>query len=208
MLKSWDATIDGWPVYPMVNQEDRRDSQPSEGVDFASLIYQEGDRIYNFAYRLAGNSSDASDLVQEAFSRAFSARHRYVPGRSFATWVMSILHNIFIDGIRRYDKKHVVSMDAPLSDQERGGWADVLPGRDPDPLESIARKEDGDLVQDALNDLSPDHRVVVVMCDVEHMTYEEIAGVVGCPVGTVRSRLHQGRLLLKKTFEGLRGNGI
>lgn len=188
-----------------------RSAFPEEGSgtmdagDFSILLRRHGDRVYNFAYRLAGNAADASDLVQEAWVRAFAARLRYDPAQAFDTWVMSILHHLFIDGRRRYEKRHVVSLDAPILEERGREWSDLLPGKDPDPCSIAVGHEAGDLAQRALSVLAPDHRAVVVLCDVEGLTYEEAAAVVGCPVGTVRSRLHHGRTLLRRAFQQFGG---
>ncbi|MEQ1920447.1 MAG: sigma-70 family RNA polymerase sigma factor, partial [Elusimicrobiota bacterium] len=80
---------------------------------FADLLRQAGDKAYNFAYRLAGNEQDARDLVQEAFARALEHAGSYDPSRAFDSWLLRILHNIFLDGVRRLTYRRTVSLDAP-----------------------------------------------------------------------------------------------
>jgi RNA polymerase sigma-70 factor (ECF subfamily) len=176
-----------------------------EDADFQELFRRHGDRLYNFAFRLSGNDQDAADLVQEAFTRAFKNLDRYDRARPFETWMFRILYNIHLDEVRRYEKKHVVSLDAPVTAEETGQWADLLAGGDPDPMEESLRRENDVRVQKALNTLSADYRAAVMMCDVEEMSYEEIARVMDCPVGTVRSRIHQGRTLLRDAFKEKEG---
>src|SRR6185436_16627490 len=100
------------------------------GVDYETLLQRCADKAYNFAFRLTGNDPDAQDLVQEAFARAFEHRDRYDPSRPFEAWVNRILHNVFLDGVRKYEHKHKVSLDAPPPSNEDGSWAEVLPGKD------------------------------------------------------------------------------
>jgi len=165
-------------------------------------VRRHGDKAYNFAYRLSGNESDARDLVQEAFSRAFEHRDRYDSSRPFEAWLIRILHNIYLDGVRRYEKSHVVSIDAP-SPIEDAGWEEILPSPDSEPIDAAIQKERDHMVQNALKRLPVHYRTAVTLCDIEGLSYERIGQVMACPVGTVRSRIHQGRLMLKKTFQEL-----
>jgi RNA polymerase sigma-70 factor (ECF subfamily) len=173
---------------------------------FAGLIARAGDKAYNFAYRLAGNEADAKDLVQEAFSRALEHSGSYDPSRPFDSWLLRILHNIFLDSMRRHSHTRTVSLDAP-SPVEDAGWADLLPTEDPSPTDELVRKESLDLLQKALARLPTTYRSAVALCDIEGLAYEEIAAVMEVPVGTVRSRIHQGRVLLRKAYEQLERSG-
>ena len=173
---------------------------------FAGLIARAGDKAYNFAYRLAGNEPDARDLVQEAFSRAFEHSESYDPARPFDSWLLRILHNIFLDSMRRHSHTRTVSLDAPAP-VEDAGWADLLPAEEPSPSDALVRKESVDLLQKALARLPGTYRSAVALCDIEGLAYEEIAVVMAIPVGTVRSRIHQGRVLLRKAYEELERSG-
>jgi RNA polymerase sigma-70 factor (ECF subfamily) len=168
-----------------------------DAEQFRVLLDRHGDKVYNFAWRIAGNEADAQDLVQEAFARAFTHRNRFDPAKPFDAWVCRILHNCFLDNVRRYEHRRTVSYDAPT---EETSFIDALPGRDPNPLTHLMDNEQKDFVQKALDALPPIYRTVVVLCDLEKYTYETAAEILDCPVGTVRSRLHEGRRLLKKTF--------
>jgi RNA polymerase sigma-70 factor (ECF subfamily) len=173
---------------------------------FAGLIAQAGDKAYNFAYRLAGNEPDARDLVQEAFSRALEHAGAYDPTRPFDSWLMRILHNVFLDSMRRHSHSRTVSLDAPAP-VEDAGWADLLPEDEPSPADELILKESLDLLQRALARLPITYRSAIALCDIEGMSYEEIAQVMAIPVGTVRSRIHQGRVLLRKAYEELERSG-
>jgi RNA polymerase sigma-70 factor (ECF subfamily) len=174
---------------------------------FRVLMSRHADKIHNFAWRLAGNDADAADLAQEAFVRAFDHRDQYDLSRPFDAWVGRILHNLFIDHTRRYEKKNVVSYDAPILEGTRG-LMDTFAESDPDPLAHALEREDDVLLQKALSHLPPDTRSALTLCDVEGRSYEEIADIMDCPIGTVRSRLHHGRRMFRRAFESLRTGAL
>jgi len=178
------------------------DRNPSLAPDFGSLIRRHAEKAYNFAYRLAGNEQDARDLVQEAFTHALGNFGKYDPSRPFEPWFNRILKNIFLDGMRKYERKHTFSLDGP-SPVEDVTWEQIIPGKDGSPAEEVAKHETHAMVQKALNSLPTLYRTAVILCDVEQYSYERIAAILECPLGTVRSRIHQGRVLLKKEFEKL-----
>lgn len=173
---------------------------------FADLLRQAGDKAYNFAYRLAGNEQDARDLVQEAFVRAFESIGSYDPNRSFDSWLMRILHNVFLDGVRRLSHRYTVSLDAPAP-VEDSSWEEILPALERSAADELIRRDSVDLVQKALNLLPPHYKAAVVLCDVEGLPYEDIARIMDVPVGTIRSRIHQGRVLARKAYEELERSG-
>jgi RNA polymerase sigma-70 factor (ECF subfamily) len=148
-----------------------------------------GRKIYNFAYRLCGNADDASDLVQEVLLRVNRSLSTYTPG-SFDGWLWRITRNAFIDDVRRRQRRPTV----PLPDQpdRMANWSA------PDPDSVLASIQLGEDVQKALLDIPYEFREAVVMCDVLGFTYEEIASAVESPIGTVRSRIHRGRKLLRE----------
>ena len=173
---------------------------------FLEMIRRHGDKAYNFAYRLTGNDADASDLVQEAFTRAFKNRDRYDPGRPFESWMFKIMQNIFLDAVRRKENQGKVSLDAPTP----GGsstWGELLAGTDPNPADAAAREETDSHLQRALATLPIHYRTAVTLNDIEQLTYEEMGRIMDCPIGTVRSRVHQGRVLLRRAFEALQHGG-
>jgi len=169
---------------------------------FAVLIRKYGDKAYHFAYRLAGNEQDARDLVQEAFTHAFRHFAKYDQSRPFEPWLNRILKNIYLDGVRRYEQKHKVSLDGP-SPVEDAPWEHIIPGDDSTPDEELDRMETHEIVVKALQSLPIQYRMAVSLCDVEKYSYERISQILGCPIGTVRSRIHQGRLLMRRAFEKL-----
>ncbi|MGZ6791940.1 MAG: RNA polymerase sigma factor SigE [Mycobacteriales bacterium] len=144
-------------------------------------------RVYRLAYRLTGNRHDAEDLTQEVFVRVFRSLSSYTPG-TFEGWLHRITTNLFLDLVRRRAR---IRFDALPDDAER------LPGRELSPQQAYDEAHlDGD-VQAALDALPPDFRAAVVLCDLEGLSYEEIADALGIKIGTVRSRIHRGRSQLR-----------
>ena len=141
--------------------------------------------MYTVAYRLAGNDEDAQDLVQESLIRVKRGLERYEPG-SLQGWLARIVTNVFLDEVRRRRRRPT---DALPDDPER-----VLP---PSPGADEVSTQLSDDIQAALAALPDEFRVPVVLCDVADQSYEQIAASLGVPVGTVRSRLHRGRRMLR-----------
>jgi len=187
----------------MANSSPDREPCP----DFETLLQRCADKAYNFALRLSGNDQDARDIVQEAFTRAFEHKSSYDPSRPFEAWLNRILHNIFLDGVRRYEHKHKVSLDAPPPTENETSWSDVLPGKDSEPMDFMIRSEEEKMVQAGLLMLPIHYRSAVTLFDIEGLSYEEIARMMDIPIGTVCSRIYQGRTLLKKIILRLQGHG-
>ena len=146
-----------------------------------------GRKIYNFAYRLTGNPDDAADLVQEVLLRVRKGLASYTPG-SFEGWLWRITRNAFLDSVRKKKRRPT----SPLPDNDRSS---LLTSPSPDEvLASVRLSED---IQAALLKLPIDFRECVVLCDVVGLSYEEIAQAVDAPIGTVRSRIHRGRKVLR-----------
>lgn len=152
------------------------------------LVREHGDRIFRLAYRLTGNRQDAEDLSQEAFVRAFKGLDQYTPG-TMGGWLHRITTNLFLDSARRRSK---IRFDRFAEDAE-----DRLPGTTPGPERGFEFNNLDVDVQKALKALPPDFRAAIVLCDLEGYSYEEVAQVLGVKLGTVRSRIHRGRAMLR-----------
>jgi len=165
---------------------------PSAGApSWEQIVTDHSARVYRLAYRLTGNRHDAEDLTQEVFVRVFRSLHTYTPG-TMEGWLHRITTNLFLDQARR---KQRIRFDA-LSDEAAGRLHSKLPTPD---IAQLDRMFDAD-VEAALASLAPDFRAAVVLCDVEGLTYEEIADVLGLKLGTVRSRIHRGRAQLRSAL--------
>ena len=155
------------------------------------IVEQHSARVYRLAYRLTGNPHDAEDLTHDVFIRVFRSLHSYRPG-TFEGWLHRITTNVFLDKMRR---KQRIRFDA-LSDES----AARLPSRELGPESTYDATHFDDDVQRALDALSPEFRAAVVLCDIEGLSYEEIAATLGIKLGTVRSRIHRGRAQLREAL--------
>ena len=162
---------------------------PTEGVPtWDEIVEQHSDRVYRLAYRLTGNRQDAEDLTQEVFVRVFRSLDTYTPG-TFEGWLHRITTNLFLDQARR---KQRIRFDA-LSDERAARLRSAAAAPD----DHYADRTFDDDIEQALATLPPDFRAAVVLCDVEGLTYDEIAEILDAKLGTVRSRIHRGRAMLR-----------
>lgn len=151
------------------------------------LVREHADRVYRLAYRLSGNQHDAEDLTQETFIRVFRSLSNYRPG-TFEGWLHRITTNLFLDMVRRRNK---IRMEALPEEYDR------VPGDTPDPQQIFHDANLDPSLQQALDALPPEFRAAVVLCDIEGLSYEEIATTLGVKLGTVRSRIHRGRQAIR-----------
>jgi RNA polymerase sigma-70 factor (ECF subfamily) len=154
------------------------------------VVRDHGTRVYRLAYRLTGNAHDAEDLTQDVFVRVFRSLADYTPG-TFEGWLHRITTNLFLDRMRRQQK---IRFDALPDDPER------LAGREASPEAVYAESHLDADIEGALAALPPDFRAAVVLCDIEQLSYEEIAQTLGVKLGTVRSRISRGRAMLRQTL--------
>ena len=156
------------------------------------VVREHSARVYRLAYRLTGNVPDAEDLTQEVFVRVFRSLSTYTPG-TFEGWLHRITTNLFLDMARRKQRIRFEGLG-----EEAAGR---LSGDEPTPAQAFdARHLDGD-VQQAIAALAPEYRAAVVLCDIEGLSYEEVADTLGVKLGTVRSRIHRGRAQLRVALE-------
>ena len=144
------------------------------------------DALYGFALALCRDAGEAEDLVQETYLRALRARNKAEPGEGLRSWMFAILHNVWRNDVRR---RRPVAYDGDI---------DGLPSSDADPLQFVDRKQSGNRLLAAIDALPGAFREVIVLRCVEGFSYREMAEIVGCPAGTVMSRLARARALLKR----------
>jgi RNA polymerase sigma-70 factor (ECF subfamily) len=172
--------------------------------EFDRLVQRYHKQAYNIAYRLTGNHSDAEDLTQEAFLRAFRFFDNYRRDLPFENWLYRIMSNLFVDELRRRPKARVQSLDAPVGNDatsESNAFLEIPDTRE-NPERVVLHEELDEQIQKALASLPPDFRMTVILADIEGMSYEEISETMRCSLGTVRSRLHRGRKLLRGKLAG------
>lgn len=165
------------------------------------IIYQ--DRVYSHCQHLSGNPDDAQDLAQDVFVRAFKGIGSFRNDADFGTWLHRIAVNLWINFSSRNKKIVAFSLDEPLPTRE-GEVSRELAADDESPQEKVERSEFNAMVGGALNRLSPEYRTVLVLREMEGYNYDEIAALLDCSLGTVKSRINRGRKALKKELEKLR----
>ena len=158
------------------------------------------DGLYALAWRLTKNTSEAEDLVQDAFVKALRAKDQFQPGTNLKAWLCRILTNAFINRYRRGGLERTV-LDGPDADPLADGWissSSMRNLRDPE-TSALLPIVEGE-IRAAVDALPPEFRLAIILCDLEEFSYEEIAKIMGCPIGTVMSRLHRGRKILQKSL--------
>jgi RNA polymerase sigma-70 factor (ECF subfamily) len=182
------APPNGGAAQPAASLPDLPESMTAEPAGWVPPTWEDvvrahSTRVYRLAYRLTGNQHDAEDLTQEVFVRVFRSLSDYTPG-TFEGWLHRITVNLFLDGARRRQR---IRFEALPDDVER------VAGREPTPAQVYDDRHLDPEIQQALDTLPADFRAAVVLCDIEGLSYEEIAATLGVKLGTVRSRIHRGR---------------
>lgn len=163
-------------------------------------------KVFNMAYRLAGNRPDAEDLTQEAFFRAYRSFQDYEGDRPFENWIFRIVTRLFLDLLRsRRRRIKAVSFDAPL--QREGGDETLffdMADEGPSPEQEALQGSFSEDLQTILNSLTAQQRLLITLADIEGVPYKEIADMLEKPVGTIRSRLHRTHKLIRARLEQIR----
>lgn len=176
----------------MLDNDTKRRERVFE-VEFLPQI----DALYNFAFHLTFNEDDANDLVQETYLKAFRFIDSYHEGTNAKAWLFKILKNAFINHYRKksnrptkVDYEEIVTFQNAENDTNFSSYMDLR--------EEMFQGMMGDEVTNAINSLPVDFRTVILLCDIERFKYEEISKIIDIPIGTVRSRLHRARNMLKE----------
>jgi RNA polymerase sigma-70 factor, ECF subfamily len=179
----------------------REPAAHGDHAEFEKLVERTQRQAYNMAYRMTGNRDDAEDLTQEAYLRAYRSFATYNRQLPFESWFFRILSNLFIDLMRRRPKLKPLSLDQPVGEEENDdNMLLQIPDEQANPERNLMDQVMDEKLQNALNGLPEAFRAAVLLCDVEGKTYEEIAQIMGSSIGTVRSRIHRGRTLLRKAM--------
>lgn len=173
-----------------------KNSQNGDAGAFEELVILYQDRVYGLSYRLTGNAHDAQDLAQETFVKAYLGLKGFRSQADFGTWLHRITVNLWINARRR--ERPTVSLDAPVATQDGGEvQRSVAATSEVDPAALAERAEYRTAVRAALDELSREHRAVLVLREMQGYNYEEIAQVLECSLGTVKSRLNRARKALR-----------
>ena len=171
---------------------------------FDQLVLRHQQVVFAVALRMLGSHDDAEDVAQEAFVRAYRSLGAFRGEAKFSTWLVSITMNLCRNRRRwwaRHRRAIVASTDDPLETGE-GTLGQRIEDPSPSPSTVAVSRERQRQIEDALRQLDEDHRSVIVLRDIEGYAYEEIAGMLGCRVGTVKSRINRARLKLRSLLEG------
>ena len=166
--------------------------------EFEMLALEHVDALYSAALRLTRNERDAEDLVQDALVRAYRFFDKFERGTNIKAWLFKILTNTFINRYRRKAKERSVVEGVEQQTVTERFFSRDMSNLSDDPETYIFERLLSDDVLGAIDDLPVDFRLVVILADIQEFSYKEIAEIVGCPVGTVMSRLFRGRRLLQK----------
>jgi RNA polymerase sigma-70 factor (ECF subfamily) len=157
------------------------------------------DRLYNLAHWLTQNREEGEDLVQETYTKALKGFSSFQQGTNFRAWIYQILRNTFLTS--RTGLKAMATLPLETEDDQ-----EVLPPVKDTPESLLLQRSDRELVQEALGQLPVAYREVLLLCEFEEMSYQEIAATLAVPIGTVMSRLARARRALRKTVQELQGH--
>lgn len=166
---------------------------------FEELIFKYQHKVYSLAYRYMGNEEDASDMAQEAVLRAYRSLRSFKGDSSFSTWLYRITTNVCLDELRRRKRSvHIISLDEPLATADGEEMEREITDTSPAVDVVYEQKELARQLEALIATLKPDHKTVIILRDIMDLTYEEIAEVLQCSVGTVKSRISRAREILRK----------
>ncbi len=179
-----------------------RQAQAGELRAFEELVVIYQDKIVTLSYYLTGNQADAQDLAQEVFMRAYTKIRNFRQEADLGTWLHRIAVNLWSNMQRRQKFTNLLSLDDPVQTGE-GEFTRTVASDDPegDPEEAFEGKELQESVRQALRSLSEEYRIILVLREIEGYSYEEIAKITGCSLGTVKSRMNRARQALREKIE-------
>ena len=169
---------------------------------FKELLEHHRDRVFNITYRMLGNRSEAEDVAQEVFITVFKTIDQFREESKFATWLYRVTVNHCKNRIKYLARRHDRDRDElDETSQQANGAVNGAPVRAAQPDRALASAQMEKLLQEAIAALDEDQREVVILRDVEDLSIEEICAITGLPDGTVKSRLHRARLVLRKKMQ-------
>ena len=175
-------------------------SQQGDIESFELLVKNYQKLAFNIAYRMLGNTEDAADATQDAMIKVYKSMHSFKGNSNFSTWLYRIVTNTCLDELRKRKKDKVFSYDKNI-DTKEGELEREIPDTSNITEEIVERKEGLQDLARAINDLPEQHRIVIVLRDVKGFSYEEIAEILDCSQGTIKSRISRARIALKENLQ-------
>lgn len=169
---------------------------------FDILVEKYYKKIYNLAYRFVGDAEEANDLAQEIFTAAYQNLKKFRGDAKFSTWLFQIATNRGKNRFKYLKRRgYFAGRGQQESDDERDSSQRAIPDYSTNPETLLAGKQIQKIVQDAIDDLDPDHKEIVILRDIEGFSYDEIAQMLNLPEGTTKSRLHRARMVVKEKLK-------
>lgn len=168
---------------------------------FEQLIIGCQKKVFNIAYRMIGNYDDANELAQEVFLKAFRSIKKFKGDSLFSTWIYKVTANVCLDEIRKRKKKVVISLDQQIEFND-GEVKRQIPDSAPTPDMEAETNELKNVVNESIAQLNEDYKSMIILRDIQGLSYDEISKIVNCPEGTVKSRINRARQALKKVLQG------
>ncbi len=180
----------------MLEKQRQVDNSTLVGNEFQALAFEHVDSLYNTALRMTKNALDAEDLLQDVYLRAFRFFHRFEKGTNFKAWIFKILTNTYINQYRKkINKPYHVDLEKIKYNYDNKEATVQTSSQESERLDYETLFDDE--IKNALQQIPDEFRVVVLLADVESFSYKEVAKIIGCPIGTVMSRLSRGRKQLQ-----------
>ena len=167
---------------------------------FEELVKQSQKKVFNIAYKMMDNYDDANELAQEAFIKAYQSIDKFKGDSLFSTWIYRITTNVCLDELRRRKNKKVISLNENIkyNDEE---IQQQIKDESPGPEQIFEEKESKKLINQCIESLPVDYKTVIILRDIQGFSYEEIAKILNCPEGTVKSRINRARKALRDIFK-------
>jgi RNA polymerase sigma-70 factor (ECF subfamily) len=184
-------------------QELLKRAKAGDVAAFEELVEGYQKKLFSLAYRIVGNPEDAADMVQEALIRIFRSIAKFKEQSSFSTWIYRITTNVCLDELRKRKNKKEFSLDQEIHGED-GDMKRQIRSDEMLPDDLAEQEELRDIVNNAINSLPEDQRIVISLRDIQGLTYSEISQVLNCPEGTVKSRINRARNALKNVLSDKR----
>lgn len=198
------ASANASPVGVANNEYELVDLAQRGNLDaYNELVTRHQEKVYSLAVRILHDEAAAEDMTQVAFLHAYQKLSSFAYRSSFRVWLLRIVTNLCLDELRRNKRHPSLSLDRGQGEDEDTNMLDQLAANELAPEQEILRREREQMIRQALNRLPLDLRVVIELVDLQELDYNQAAQVMGCPVGTVKSRLARARMRLRGQFAAL-----